>query len=321
MPFMSANAYFGLAAEAVYGTAASVTTFTPMDNSSKVTAKVTWLNDADFRGSPVGSYDQVPGVRSDEFAGKSYLYNDVFPQLVRAALGSSDTVASVGPSTWTHTIGLQNQANTGSQMPSYTVWADTVDATYQLTASRLSDLSLTFASNAAVESSFTFMGNIYSVVASVAANESTQHLIPAWNCAASIAGASVAVIESGSLDIKRNTAPIYTLGQQGPYNNFAGPIDVSGKFVFIVEAGEQFQANALTRDEQQLILQFTDPVTSNSITFTSSATQLENPQIDLSKNYVTLAFDAYMVGNLTDTVTTGYSPIKCVVKNNVSTAY
>ena len=101
-----------------------------MDSSAKVTPKITWLNDPDFRGSPVASYDQVPGVRSDEFTGKTFLYNDVFPQLVRATLGSTDTVASVGPSRYTHTIGLLNSPNTGSQSPSYTIIANTVDNTH-----------------------------------------------------------------------------------------------------------------------------------------------------------------------------------------------
>src|ERR1700685_3416929 len=107
MPLLTANSLAGWAVESVYGVAASIGTYTPV-TSPKVTPNLTWLDDSDFRGSPVMHYDQVPGVRYDGFSGKTYLYSDVFPNLVRAALGSTDTVASVGPSLWTHTIGLNN---------------------------------------------------------------------------------------------------------------------------------------------------------------------------------------------------------------------
>lgn len=322
MPYASSNAFFGFALESTYGVAASVSTFTPMDNSAKVTPKITWLNDPDFRGSPVASYDQVPGVRSDEFAFKTFLYNDVFPQLVRATLGSSDTVASVGPSRWTHTIGLNNSPNTGSQSPSYTVIADVVDETYSMAGSRISDLSLSFASSAAVEATGTFMGNIFTNPASVAANESTQHLVPAWNCAASLGGVKSLVLESVELDIKRNAAQIYTLGSQSAYSNFQGPLEVSGKISFVAEQGETVWANALVRDQQVLLLNLIDPQTNYSILFQMSHVQLENPVITQSKAFVEVMTDFVAVAATgPDVVTFGYSPITTVTTNGVSTAY
>lgn len=320
MPFASANSYWGAAVETTYGTAASVSTFTPI-SSPKVTPNLKWLDDSDFRGSPTMHYDQVPGVRHDTFSGKTFLYSDVFPNVIRAVLGSTDTVASVAPSTWTHVIGLNNSPNLGSQAPSYTIINDSVDNTYQITAARMSDVSLSFAADAAVECTMNWTGNISTTTASVTANESTQHLVPAWNCSASIAGASVAVIESGQLDIKRNAAPIFTLGQQGPYNNFQGPISAEGKLAFVVEAGEAWYADALTRDQLQLILQFTDPVSAYSMTFQMSAAQLEMPVIDQSKSYISLQTNFIACANTTDTVTVGYSPIKFTARNGVSTAY
>ena len=58
LPLMTANSYFGAALETTYGTAASVSTFTPV-NSPKVSPNVKWLLDTDFRGSPVMNYDNV----------------------------------------------------------------------------------------------------------------------------------------------------------------------------------------------------------------------------------------------------------------------
>jgi Phage tail tube protein len=314
MPYMVANSYWGLATEATYGTAASVSTFTPIA-SPKVTPTLKWLDDSDFRGSPVMHYDQVPGVRHDMFSGKTFMYTDVYPNLIRAALGGTDSVSSS-----VHTIGVGNFPNQGSQAPSYTIINNSVDATYQITAARLVDMAISFAADAAVETTFSFTGNISSTVASVTANESTQHLIPSWNCSASIGGASVAVVESASLDIKRSTAPIHTLGQQGPYNNFQGPLEVTGKMAFVVESGETWYNNALTRYEQPVILKFTDPATGYYVQFQMSAVQLENPVIDQSKAFLSLTSDFTAVANTTDAIT-GYAPIKAIISNNVATAY
>ena len=314
MPYMVANSYWGIATESTYGTAASVSTFTPI-GSPKVTPTLKWLDDSDFRGSPVMHYDQVPGVRHDMFSGKTFMYTDVYPNLIRAALGGTDSVSSS-----VHTIGVGNFPNQGSQAPSYTIINNSVDATYQITAARLVDMAISFAADAAVETTFSFTGNISSTVASVTANESTQHLIPSWNCSASIGGASVAVVESASLDIKRSTAPIHTLGQQGPYNNFQGPIEVTGKMAFVVESGETWYNNALTRYEQPVILKFTDPATGYYVQFQMSAVQLENPVIDQSKAFLSLTSDFTAVANTTDAIT-GYAPILATISNNVATAY
>ena len=323
MPLMTANSYAGWAVESVYGTAASISTFTPV-TSPKVTPGVTWLDDSDFRGSPVMHYDQVQGVFKANYTAKTFTFTDVYPNLLRAALGSTDTVASVGPSKWSHTIGLLNSPNTGSQAPSYTIINDSVDATYQMVASRLSTLGLTFASNAAVENTFEFICNQPTALGasvSYAVTESTQHLVPAWSCSASIGGASVAVVEQVSLDIKRNATQIYTLGQQSAYSNFQGPIEVSGKATLIVEQGETYWANALVRDQQQFLIQLLDPQTNYTILFQMSAVQLENPVINQGKAWVELDLDFTSVANTTDQVTGGYSPLKTIVTNGISSQY
>jgi len=317
---MTANSFLGLAKETTYGTAASVSTFTPV-SGPKLTPTLKWINDPDFRGSPVGSYDQVPGVRNDDYDGKIFMYDDIYPNVLMGILGGPDAVASVTASTWTHTIGVLNSASTGSQMPSYTVVNNSVNATYQITGARAVDLSVAFTADAAVETTLKYEGNISTTITAPTVNETTAHLVPAWSCSASLGGASVAVIESGTLDIKRGTAPIFTLGQQGPYNNFAGPIDVTGTLVFVMEAGETNYANALTRDPQQLILQFTDPATSNYVSFQMDSIQLESPTIEQSKAFISLNTKFTAIANTTDQTSGGYSPIKTVTLNAVSAAY
>ena len=324
MPYMTANSYWGVAKEATYGAAASPTTWDPI-GSPKVTPGLKWLDDSDFRGSPVMHYDQVPGVRGDQFSGKTFMYSDTYPLLLKGVLGGVDSLSSS-----VHTIGLLNSPTTGSQAPSYTVWNDSVDGMYQLTGSRIVDLSLSFSAEAAVETTFSYAGNPASVVASTATvSESTQHLVPSWSVTAAFgatasAAASVAVVESGTLDIKRNTAPIFTIGQQAPYNNFQGPLDVSGTLKFVVEAGETYYANALARAQQALVLTFTDPATGYYVKFQMSAVQLEDPVIDQSKAFVSVDTKFIAVANTTDAVSAsggGYSPILTSTYNSVASQY
>lgn len=321
MPLMTANAYAGWGVETTYGVAGSVGTLTPID-SPKVTPGVVWLDDSDFRGSPVKHYDQVQGVFKATYDFKTFTYTDVYPHLIRGALGSVDTTASVGPGLYTHTIGLQNSPNTGSQPPSYTILNDSADATYQMLGSRINTLSVAFSAEAAVENTVQYITNQPTTVASVSAsNISPQHLVPAWNCAASLAGVASTVVESVQLDIKRSTAQIFTLGSQSAYNNFAGPLEVSGKISFVAEQGETVWSNALIRAQQQLLLKLTDPITNYSILYQMSAVQLESPVITQSKAFVEVMTDFVAVASTTDAVTFGFSPIKCVITNGIIGAY
>ena len=325
MPYMTANSYFGVAVESTVGTAASISTWTPI-GSPKIAPTVKWLEDGEFRGSPVMHYDQVPGVRSDKFDGKVFMYSDVYPNLIRAALGGQDSVASS-----VHTIGVGNFPNSGSQAPSYTIWNDSVDNTYQITAARLVDMGISFSADAAVETTFSFTGNAASVVASAGittTNVSSQHLVPSWNCAASIGGAAVAVVESATIDIKRNTAPIHTIGQQGPYYSFQGPIEVGGQITLVVENNETYWANSLVRNQTPIIFKFIDPATNYYVQFNMSACQLEDAIIEQSKSYVSLSAKYVAVANTTDAIPAGtagsaggFAPIKSIISNNVAAAY
>ena len=311
---LTANGFAGYALEGTRGIAASVSTFTPVGDP-KVEPKITWLDDSALRGSPVMHYDQVPGVRVDNYSAKEFWYWDQTPNRIRGILGGTDTVsASV------HTIGVLNSPNTGSQPPSYTIINDSVDNTYQMTGSQESDFTLTLGADAAVELTTTWITAPYTIAASVSANESTAHLVPAWNCTASVGGSAVSVIENFELDIKRNAAPIFTLGTQAPYRQWAGAIEVSGKLTFVVELGTNYNALALERDQMLLQLQITDPVTSYYSYFQMSAAQLEDPVITVGKSYLTLETNYTAVANTIDAIN-GYAPILTKTYNSISGTY
>jgi hypothetical protein len=203
-----------------------------------------------------------------------------------------------------------------------TIWNNSVDQMYQMVGSRLDTLNVSFAADAAVENTFTFKCNQPTAVASVSGlPETTQHLIPAWNCSASIGGTPSYVVEQFEIDVKRNTNQIFALGSQSAVSNFQGPIECSGKTTMIVQQGEPYWAQALERYQQAMAFTLTDPFTGYSILYQMSTVQLESPVISQGKNYVELELNFTAIANQIDTVTFGYSPLKCVITNGVSQSY
>ena len=83
--FNTANSFASLALETTRGTAAATPTYFPV-SAPAMSPMITWLKDQALRGSPVSEYDEVAGVRSDDFDLKGFVYEDSFPILLRAIL-------------------------------------------------------------------------------------------------------------------------------------------------------------------------------------------------------------------------------------------
>lgn len=232
MPFMSVNSFAGLGIESSRGTASSNIKWIPV-MSPQITPQQTFLRDEAYRGSPVALYNQVLGVRHDEYDVKGYAFADTFPLIAKAALGYEAIVGASAP--YTHTVSLVNNT-TGSQPPSVTVQDFDGSGTFQMLASQLGDLKITFGAEQALEWEAKFMANPFTVITNPSTSFSTEVFVPSWDVVATIGGSVVPVLVSGDLTISRSTAPIFTAqGTNAPYRNFAGPIEVKGTMKFIVE--------------------------------------------------------------------------------------
>ena len=324
MPFLSVNRFFGIGKEATRGTAVTPTLWLPIDPNPSLAPNLTWIEDKGLRGSPVEVYDNIPGVRHDEFTFKGNVFADTFPGLMEGLIGADVVTGTAAP--YTHTISLVNAPSSGSQPSSYTgIDTDNItestNAAKQFTAGQLSDTTIDFAVDAPLTYSTKFLGNPFTEVATPTTDTwSTEVLIPAWSGSVTIGTVASTVVVSGSIDIKRSTAPIFTIGQQGPYRLWAGGIQVTGKIVFVAEANDPTFVNALTRDRQSFTITFTDPVSSHSVSWQMSAVQLKNPKVDGGKAYQTITADFEANSNSSDALT-GYAPIKFVAVNGQSTAY
>jgi len=321
--FMTANSFLGLGIENTRNTAAASPTFIPI-TAPQVTPMQVFLRDEALRGSPTTVYDQVAGVRHDEYDVKGYVYGDSFPILLRAILGGADTKSGTGP-TYTHAIKLLNDNTTGSQPPSVTIKDFDGATAFQMTGAQMSELALTFGAEAAAEWSAKFIGNLYTQIATPSASFSTASFVPGWNITTSIAGSSLAYIAEGEIRLNRNAAPIFTQGTQAPRVNFAGPLEVTGRLLAVVESTSDIFSNAtngyaLFDGPQATVITLTDPVSSNSVAFTMTKAQFSDVKRQRGKSYVEVEVNFTANANATD-ASSGYSPIATVTTNNISTAY
>lgn len=88
------------------GVAIETTRFTPVPpafwlpyKNPKYKPDLTLINDESLQGSMVQIYNTVPGLRYDAHGWDSYPYLDTFPVLIRALLGSADTLTAAPANT------------------------------------------------------------------------------------------------------------------------------------------------------------------------------------------------------------------------------
>lgn len=337
-PYLSSNSYLGLVQETTRGTTPSSGTaaWIPV-TTPQVTPMQTFLRDEALRGVGEAVYDQVASVRHDEVDFSTYLYADTFPWLVTAILGGNDWPVT-GANPYLHTISnYQNVAN-ASQPRSFSIVDFDGANWFTMTGAQASELTVTFGADKAAEVKPKFMTNPYTALSSQPGtgpfsgsySMTTEHLIPAWSATATIAGGSVAYIQEGEIKIDRKTTPIYTMGTQGPYQNFAGPLEVTGRLLMVVASqSDPFStgstAYGLFRNPVSQAITLTDPTTSHFVKFQTSATQFHDIKRSVGKIYTEIEAQFTCNANAYDesgaTNSTSLSSILIATSNAVSASY
>lgn len=320
MPYTSVNSFVQIGIEGTAGTLSSVLKTIPV-SSPQVTPMQTFLRDEAFRGSPATVYNQVAGVRHDEYEAKFYLFPDTFPLIAYAALGT-DTVTGTTPKV--HTVTLKNDATTGSQPPSVSIIDFDGQQAFQMLDAQATDLKLTFGAEAAIEATTKFVAQPWTQVSTPSSlTIGSNTFVPGWDVALTIGGSSSGVLVDGEVNLTRSAVPIFTAGQQNPYKTWAGPIDVSGRLKFVVESTDPIllTANgkyALTQSPQPVVLTFTEPTTTYTTVVTMTSVQFHDAKRTRDKAYVEVEANFTANANTTDAAS-GFSPIKIVAQNLVTT--
>ena len=320
MPYTSVNSFVQLGIEGTSGTLSSVLKTIPV-SSPQVTPMQTFLRDEAFRGSPATVYNQVAGVRHDEYEAKFYLFPDTFPLIAYAALGT-DTVTGTTPKV--HTVTLKNDATTGSQPPSVSIIDFDGQQAFQMLDAQATDLKLTFGAEAAIEATTKFVAQPWTQVSTPSSlTIGSNTFVPGWDVALTIGGTSSAVLVDGEVNLTRSAVPIFTAGQQNPYKTWAGPVEVTGRLKFVVESTDPIllTANgkyALTQSPQPVVLTFTEPTTTYTTVVTMTSVQFHDAKRTRDKAYVEVEANFTANANTTDAAS-GFSPIKIVAQNLVTT--
>ena len=320
MPYTSVNSFVQLGIEGTSGTLSSVLKTIPV-SSPQVTPMQTFLRDEAFRGSPTTVYNQVAGVRHDEYEAKFYLFPDTFPLIAYAALGT-DTVTGTTPKV--HTVTLKNDATTGSQPPSVSIIDFDGQQAFQMLDAQATDLKLTFGAEAAIEATTKFVAQPWTQVSTPSSlTIGSNTFVPGWDVALTINGTSSAVLVDGEVNLTRSAVPIFTAGQQNPYKTWAGPVEVTGRLKFVVESTDPIllTANgkyALTQSPQPVVLTFTEPTTTYTTIVTMTSVQFHDAKRTRDKAYVEVEANFTANANTTDAAS-GFSPIKIVAQNLVTT--
>ena len=96
--FAVAQTTLGMALETVRGTPVQPTIWLPI-RAPKYTPDRMFIPDQSLQGSMVTTYNLTPGMRYDKHGWDSYPYLDTFPVMIRAQLGSPDTMTAAPTST------------------------------------------------------------------------------------------------------------------------------------------------------------------------------------------------------------------------------
>ena len=337
--YLVANSYLGILPEATRGVlnTAGTPVYIPV-TGPQVTPQQTFLRDEALRGSPVMLYDEVQGVRHDEYDAKIYLFADTFPYLVKSILGGTDYVTGAGP--YVHNLLLLNDATIGSQPESFSILDFDGANFFTMLGAQADQLEVSFGAEAAAESTVKFFANPYTSSTTAptpfgAPDLSDVHMIPAWDTSITFgptggSQTTVNYISDGTITLARKTAPIFTMGAQAPYQNFAGPIDVSGKFTAVVDSDADVwstgtTADALSYSPQSLSIKFTDPndadgATQFSIEFAMYNVQFMNVKRTRGKAYTEVEVEFSARANAVD-ADLGYSPLVAIITNATPDAY
>ena len=143
-----------------------------------------------------------------------------------------------------------------------------------------------------------------------------------WTGTVTVAGSTISTNTMGNIDMKRPVTPVYGISNvQTPYQVFLGALEVTGKATFLMENDTQL-TNYLSNTQPALVFNWTTGTgaTQTSIQATMTKGAYTLAVIERSKDFVEVLVDFNAQGNLTDSGAVGYSPIKWVVKNAITSS-
>ena len=315
--------YLGIAKEAAHAagvdpTAVAPTAYIPVKDL-KPFDNVKYLTDENWRGSMVKDYGLVQGNIHSEFEFSGDVFPDTIPWVFAAVLGDYAKTGSTAP--YSHTIAQKN--NGLGQATSYTLTDFNGYNARAFAGMQGESFELKFNAEGLLEYTCMMKGWGSATATTPTPSFGSVPQVPVWTGTTTLGGTTVARLADGSVKVNRPTTPIFTVdGNQKPYQQFQGASEVTGSLKLVYEDDTDL-TRFLSNTQPSLAINWAQgsgtSATSVAIQLTKCA--FEVAKIDRSKDYVELDVTFRGLANATDVgASAGYSPIKIVVQNAISTA-
>lgn len=315
----SVRSYVGIAKEATKGTAVAATDFIPVAKDSlKPQDIIDPLYDTGLRGSQAVNYAYLQGRSRSTFDFGGSAFADTIGYSLAGIMGSVDTTGSSAP--FTHSVTLKNSLVSGAdaQPISYTLTDFYAVDVRQYPGCQFSDFSLRFNADGLLEYDAKSTGWQSATVSDPTPSFSTVLPIPVWRGTVTIGGSPVTTSMEGNIDLTRAVTPIYGISNtQNPYQVFLGPLEVSGKIKFVMDADTEL-TRFLTNTQPAIVLNWTQGTgaTLTRIQATISKGAYTTAMIDRGDDFVTVTVDISPQATSADAGSTGgLSPIQWVLQN------
>lgn len=317
--FQSVRSYVGIAKEVTKGTPVAATDYLLVNKDSlKPVDVIDPLYDTGLRGSNVVNYNYIPGRTRSTIDFSSAVFADQIGYPLAGIMGAVATTGASAP--FTHTISLANSlaAATNTQPISYTITDFYAVAVRYYPGQQFSDFSLKFNADGLLEYDAKTTGWISSTTTAPTPSFSTLLPTPVWQGTVSIGGSSVSNAMTGNIDLKRAVTPIYGIsGTQNPFQVFLGPLEVTGKITFIMEADTEL-TRYLTNTQPAIVLNWAAGTGASATQIQATLTKgaYVAAAYDRGSDFVQITVDINAQSNTTDAgASGGFSPIKWVLQN------
>ena len=315
----SVRSYLGIAKEVTKGTPVSATDFIPVAKDSiKPQDIIDPLYDQGLRGSNVLNYNYIQGRTRSTFDFGGAVFADTIGYALAGVLGSVATTGTSAP--YTHTISLLNSTTSGAdaQPISYTLTDFYAVNVRRYPGCQFSDFSLRFNADGMLEYDTKTTGWESSTTSDPTPSFSTVLPTPVWRGTVSIGGSSVATAMSGNIDMTRPVTPVYGISAtQNPYNIFLGPLEVTGKITFLMEADTEL-TRFLNDTQPAIVLNWAYGAGASAVQIQATLTKgaYTAAVIERSEDFVQVTIDLNAQSNTTDAGSTGgFAPIEWVLQN------
>ena len=275
------------------------------------------LMDQGMRGVMATTFGAVAGTRQASFSIEGDVHLDTIGYFLQGIMGGY-AVAGVGDP-YTHTFSLDNDRTGDGQCQSYTLWDFNGLQARKYAGATESSLSLRFSA----QELLTFSSS-WSAIASVtdatpSPSFSTVKPIAGWVGTISHDGGANALVEECEISFSRNVTPVFTIaGDQDPVQMWQGPLDVSGRLMFLAAAELEFTNYLGVVDVGPIVITFAQ--TTHSLVLTMTSVIYTQAKVERGDDFTQVSAQFTAIANVTDIgASLGYGPIKPVLINAKAT--